>query len=97
MIPLLLVEEEACHIYGVLSTHIGEIKNVQFISKLAKPSLIKWLCEDIGKLIIGAHTFNGYVSLLLMISNKVMPYINMLGSRVLDQVVCHLDCTFIVT
>jgi len=38
------------------STHVGEVKNVQFISQLAKSLLIKWLGKDIGKLIIDAHT-----------------------------------------
>ena len=30
---------------GVLSSHVGEVKNVQLISKLAKSLLIKWLGE----------------------------------------------------
>ena len=51
-----LLEGEACHIIGSASTHIGEVKYVQFIPWLAKPLLIKWLGEYIGKLIFGAYT-----------------------------------------
>ena len=65
---------------GGASTHIGEVKYVQFIPWLAKPLLIKWLGEYIGKFIIGAHTFNAYVSFLLVISNKMMANINVLCS-----------------
>ena len=42
---LVLLEEEACHICGGASTHIGEVKDVQFIPNLEKPLLIKWLGE----------------------------------------------------
>ena len=58
---------------GGASTYIGEVKYVQFIPQLAKPLLIKWLGEDIGKLIFGAHTLNA-------ISDKMMADINMLCS-----------------
>jgi hypothetical protein len=43
-----LVEGEACHIYGVHSTHVGEVKDIQFISQLVKSLLIKWLGEYVG-------------------------------------------------
>ena len=62
------------------SIHIGEVKYVQFIPQLAKPLLIKWLGEDIDKLIIGAHTLNANVSFLLMISNEMMADIYMICS-----------------
>ena len=55
------------------STHIGEVKYVQFISQLAKPFLIKWLGENIGKLIISAHTLNRNITLLLMIPYEMVP------------------------
>jgi hypothetical protein len=71
----------------VLSTHIGEVKYVKFIPYLANPLLIQWFGEYIGKLIIGAHTFNTNVTLLLMISYEVMPYVNMLCSCMLNWVV----------
>jgi hypothetical protein len=48
-------------------------------------------------LIFGAHTLNANVTLQLMISYKVVPYINVLGSSMLNRIVGHLDCTFIVT
>ena len=62
----------------VHSTHVGEVWDVQFISKHAKPCLIKWLGEDIGKLIFGAHTLNANVPFLLVISYEMMADINML-------------------
>ena len=45
------------------STHVGEVNNVQFISQLTKPLLIKWLGEYVGYLIFGAHTLNANVTL----------------------------------
>ena len=57
---------------GGASTHIGEVKYVQFIPQLAKSLLIKWLGEDIGKLIFGAHSLNANVSFLLVISYEMM-------------------------
>ena len=62
------------------STHVGEVKNVQFISQLAKSLLIKWLREYVGQLIFGANTLNANVTLLLMVSYEMMPYVNVLGS-----------------
>ena len=75
-----LFEGEACHISGGASTHIGKVKYVQFIPQLTKPLLIKWLGENIGNLIIGAHTLNTNVPFLLMISNEMMSDIYMLYS-----------------
>ena len=75
-----LLEGEACHICGGASTHIGEIKDVQFISNLAKLLLIKWLGEYVSKLIIGANTLNCNVTFHLMVSYEVMSYINVLSS-----------------
>ena len=65
---------------GVISTHIGEVKYVQFIPYLAKPLFIKWFGEDIGKLIFGAYTLDANIPFLLMISYKMMADINMLCS-----------------
>ena len=69
---------------GGASTHIGEVKYVQFIPYLAKPLFIKWLGEDIGKLIIGAHTLNANVPFLLVISNEMVVDINVLCSCMLN-------------
>ena len=75
---LALLEGEACYRMGDASTHIGEVKYVQFIHQHAKPLLIKWLGKDIGKLIFGAHTLNANVPFLLVISYEMMADINML-------------------
>ena len=75
-----LLEGEACHIMRGASTHIGEVKYVQCIPQLAKPLLIKWLGEDIGKLIFVAHTLNANIPFLLMISYEMMADINILYS-----------------
>ena len=64
----------------MLSTHIGEVKYVQFIPYLVKPLLIQWFGEYIGKLIIGAHTLNTNVPFLLVISNEKMVDIYVLCS-----------------
>ena len=74
----LLCSKERHVIYGGASTHIGEVKYVQFIPLLAIPLLIKWLGEYVGKLIIGANTLNYNVAFHLMISYEMMPYVNVL-------------------
>jgi hypothetical protein len=53
-----LLEGDACHITRV-HQHIFE-KSSMFnaLFSLQKPLLIKWLGEDIDKLIIGANTLN---------------------------------------
>ena len=63
---------------GGASTHNGEVKYVQFIPQFAKPLFIKWLGEDIGKLIFDAHTLNANVPFLLVISYEMMADINVL-------------------
>ena len=65
---------------GGASTHIGEVKYIQFIPQFAKPLLIKWLGEDIGKLIIGANTLNTNIPFLLVLSYEMMADIYMLCS-----------------
>jgi len=62
----------------VHSTHVGEVWDVQFISKHAKPCLIKWLGEYVSYLIFGAHTLNFYIPFSLMICNEMVAYINVL-------------------
>ena len=62
------------------STHVGEIKDIQLIPQLAKPLLIKWLGEYVGKLIIGANTLNTNIPFLLVISYEMMVDIYMLCS-----------------
>jgi hypothetical protein len=53
--------------------------------------------EDIGELFIGYHKGNHYVSLDGIVSQKVVPDINVFGSRMLTRVVSNLDDTLIVT
>ena len=65
---------------GGASTHIGEVKYVQFIPLLAKPLLIKWLGEYVSKLIFGAHTLYANVPFLLVISYEMMADIYVLCS-----------------
>jgi hypothetical protein len=55
------------------------------------------LGKDIGKLFIGSHIGNHYVSLDGMIPQEVVPDINVFGSRMLTRVVSNLDDTVIVT
>ena len=82
---------------GGASTHIEEVKYVQFIPQLAKSLFIKWLGEYIGKLIFGAYTLNLNVPFLLMISYEIVADINVLCSCMLNWIVGQLDCTLIVT
>jgi hypothetical protein len=80
-----------------VSSHIREVNDIEFIAKLAKTWFIRRLGEDIGQLIISADSFNLDISLANMISKKMMPNINMLGSLVLYRIVGNLDSTFIIT
>jgi hypothetical protein len=79
------------------STHIWEIQYAQLIPYLAKPILIQWLGEYVGKLIFGAHTLNANIPFLLMIYYKIVTDINVLCSCMLNQIVGELDSTLIVT
>ena len=56
---LYFVGVEACHIMSdFFSIHVGEVKDVQFISQLAKSCFIKWLGKNADELIIGANILN---------------------------------------
>jgi hypothetical protein len=63
---------------------------------LAKPFLIQWLGEYVGKLIFSAHTLNANVPFLL-ISYGMVVDINVLCSCMLNKIVDELDSTLIVT
>jgi hypothetical protein len=78
---LALLDGEACHIMGV-HQHIFEKSSMfnSFLSLQNWPLLIKWLGEDISKLIIGVHTLNANVPFLLVISNEIMADIYVLCS-----------------
>ena len=64
---------------------------------LQKPLFIKWLGEDIGKLIFSARTLNANVPFLLVISYEMVADINVLCSCMLNWIVGELDSTLIVT
>jgi hypothetical protein len=53
--------------------------------------------KDIDELFIGSHMGNHYVSLDGTISQEVVSYINMFGSKMLTRIVTNLDGTLIVT
>jgi hypothetical protein len=59
--------------------------------------LIKGFGETIDELFIGSHMRNHYVSLDGMISQEVVPDINVFGSIILTRVISNLDGTLIVT
>jgi hypothetical protein len=58
---------------------------------------IKWLCEYIGKLVIGANIREINISSVYMIPDEMMTNLNILHLVVLNRVVGNLDCTFIIT
>jgi hypothetical protein len=60
-------------------------------------SLIKGFGEDIGELFIGSHVRNHYISFDAMVSQEVVPNINVFGSRMLTWIISNLDGTLIVT
>jgi hypothetical protein len=60
-------------------------------------SLIKGFGEDIGELFNVSHMGNHYVFLDDMVSQEVVPDINVFGSSILTRVVSNLDGTLIVT
>jgi hypothetical protein len=79
------------------SNHIPRINDIEFTPYLSKSLLIKGFDKDIDELFIGSHMGNLNVSLDDMISQKVVPDINVFDSRMLIRVVSNLYGTLIVT
>jgi hypothetical protein len=79
------------------SNYIPRINDIEFTPYLSESSLIKGFGKDNGELFICSHMGNHYVSLDGMISQEVVPDINVLGYRMLTRVVCNLDGTLIVS
>jgi hypothetical protein len=79
------------------SNHILRINDIEFTPYLSECSLIKGFGKDIGELFIGSHMKNHYASLDGMVSQEVVPNINMFSSRMLTRVVNNLDGTLINT
>jgi hypothetical protein len=65
--------------------------------ELTKPFLIYRHGKDIGLLMIGANMANIDISLLPVISQKVMPDVYVLSVAVFNGIVCQTDCTLIIT
>jgi hypothetical protein len=93
---LLSLRERHVIQWGCINTYLRS--QVCSIHSLAyKTFFIKWLGEDICKLIFGAHILYANVCFLLMISFEMMANIYMLCSLVLDWIVGELHGTLIVT
>ena len=65
--------------------------------QISESCFIKWLYKHICKLVLGWNIAKLNISMVEMITNKVMANLNVLCSLVLHWVVTNLDCTFIVT
>jgi hypothetical protein len=79
------------------SNHISRVNDIEFTHELSESSLIKGFGKDIGELFIGSHVWYHYVSLDGMISQEVVPDINVFDSRMLTWIVSNLDGTPIIT
>ena len=53
--------------------------------------------KDVFNLIFSPAGFHDDIPFLNIISQKVMPDINVLCSFMLDQILSHVDCTYIIT
>ena len=67
-----------------------------------QPVALKWILDksfgkDIHNLIFSSIVFHDDVPFLNIISQKVMPNINVLCSFVLDCILSHVNCSGIVT
>ena len=58
---------------------------------------VKWLGEDVGKLIFGTYIRQVNITSSNMITDEVMADLNVLCLVVLHQVVGYLDSTLVVT
>ena len=71
--------------------------DIEFTPQLLESFLIKRLCEYIGKLIVGIDIRKCDIPLGNMITDEVIPYLNMLGLAMENRIVSNLYSTFIVT
>ena len=65
--------------------------------QLSESCFIKWLRENIRKLVFGTYIRQVNIPASNMIPDEVMTNLNMLRLVLLHRVVGDLDCTFIVT
>ena len=65
--------------------------------KLTEPCYAKWLGENVSELHVGTHMGNINVTLLHMVSQEMIPNINMFCARVINGVLGDLYGTFIIT
>jgi hypothetical protein len=80
-----------------IAKEIARIKNIELMPKFGKSLFIKRLGKDIGQLIFSVNIRNLDISLLLVIPKKVIPNGYVLSAAMLDGIVGHFDCTFIIT
>ena len=78
------------------SSEAGGINDVQLIPQHAKTSLIKWLGEDIRKLILHTHKAHLKITTADVLSNEVVANLNTLRLRMLHRAVGNLDSTLVV-
>ena len=61
-------------------SNIIHINHAKFYSNLVKLTFIQGFGENISKLVESINMLNAYVTFKCMISNKMMPNLNMLGT-----------------
>ena len=76
----LLKERHVIFNFGgaLISSWISQVCSIHFST--CKISSHQVACEDVGQSIFGANAFNANITLLLMVSYEMVPYVNVLGS-----------------
>jgi hypothetical protein len=67
------------------------------MSQLLESCFIKGLCENVGELIICTYIRKVNVTSIDVVSDEVMPDLNVLRLVVLNRIMSNLDGTLIVT
>ena len=79
------------------SSNIIHINHAKFSSNFAKLIFIQWFGENISKLVESINIFNAYVTFKCMISNEMMPNLNVLGAWELNRILGDIDGICFVT
>jgi hypothetical protein len=77
------------HMYAIDQSKLRESKTFSSLRSLQKVFSSKGLVK------ISASWF--YISLLLVVSQKMIPDVYVLSSDVFNRIICHADCTLIIT
>ena len=85
------------HMYAIDQSKLRESKTFSSLRNLQKVFSSNGLVKISTSLCIGANMEHLDISLLLVVSQKVMPDVYVLSAAVFNRIIRHADCTLIVT